>query len=288
MNNNQRHDIASPLSSSTASHDAPKDADLPLPVYVGLDVAARKTQCCMIDLHGHIIRESKVSTHPVAICDWMRKYGASNISHAVLETGSMSSWLYRHLRANGIPVTVLSALQVHKILSNHPNKTDLKDARGLAELARKGLDWLTAVHVKSAACQDMRSILTIRHQLVKQRVQNETVLRGVLRQNGELIDNSGRTDIFEDQAKAAIRFIQDKEGVNLMPRLLPVLETIRDLRLRISLFDDELEQLAKETLSVVVFLAFLASVLLLPSHFIPRLKIRNGLAKWMMSPLIWD
>lgn len=235
----------SPSSNAANYEDNTDDDALPLPVYVRLDVATRNTQCCMINLNGHIVRESKVSTHPVAICDWMRKYGASNINQVVLETGCMSSWLHRHLRADGFPVTVLSALQVHRILSSHPNKTDLKDVCGLAELARKGLDWLTAVHVKSAACQDMRSILTIRHQLVKQRVQNETVLRAILRQNGEVIENSGRTDIFEDQAKAAIRFIQDKERVNLTPRLMPVLDTSRDLRVRITLLDEELERLAK-------------------------------------------
>lgn len=223
----------------------PPEAGLPSPLYVGLDVGARKTQCCMIDAHGAIKRESKVATHPHAIGEWMRKHGASNIAQVVLETGAMSAWLHRNLRAQGFPVTVLSALQVHRILSSHPNKTDLKDGRGLAELARKGIDWLTAVHVKSAACHDLRSLLVIRQQFVKQRVQNEAISRGILRQNGELIDNNGRTDIFHDEAQAAMRQVLEKEGVNLCPRLSPVLDLCRELQSKTRVIDQELERLAR-------------------------------------------
>ena len=97
-----KSDVASPgLARSDPHAEIETDGTLPLPVYVGLDVAARKTQCCMIDVTGRIVRESKISTHPVAISEWMRKHGASNVSHVVLETGSMSSWLHRQLRAYG-------------------------------------------------------------------------------------------------------------------------------------------------------------------------------------------
>jgi transposase len=228
------------------TQEAPRAEDArPARLYVGLDIGVRKTQCCMITEHGKLVRETKISTHPKAVGDWMRKHGSSNIEHVVLETGSMSAWLHRNLRAQGFPVVVLSALQVHRILSSHPNKTDKKDARGLAELARKGIDWLTAVHVKSAACQDLRSLLTVRSQFVKQRMQNEAILRGILKQNGEIIDNHGRTDVFHDQAIESIRHAYLNENIDLSPRLLPILELCRDLRARTEAIDRELEKLAR-------------------------------------------
>jgi predicted NBD/HSP70 family sugar kinase len=72
--------------------------------YVGLDVASRKTQICILDDKGKLFLEKELKTHPAAIADYLRKHCASRIETVALETGGMSSWIYHGLRKSRIPV----------------------------------------------------------------------------------------------------------------------------------------------------------------------------------------
>jgi len=42
--------------------------------YVGLDVAQKKTQACVVDQDGKVIREKELNTHPAAIIGFIRKH----------------------------------------------------------------------------------------------------------------------------------------------------------------------------------------------------------------------
>lgn len=238
-----------------ASAKPVKTEPLPLPVeaadepvrryYVGLDVAMKQTQVCIVDDAGKVVREKPVSSKPAALEGLIRHYGSSNIERIVVESGNLSGWLYQELKRRGLPITCVDALQVSRFLSVKRNKTDANDARGLAELARHGMDFVNAVHVKSASCYEIRGLISIRGRMVKQRVENELMLRGMLKAYGELIGTTGDSAAFRSKVIDAMVTIIDRDKIDLRPRFMPILDLIDDLRRRADRMEDELRAIAE-------------------------------------------
>jgi transposase len=79
----------------------------------------------------------------------------------------MSNWLTLQLRKHGLPVVCLDARHAKGALSMQLNKTDAKDAHGLAPVVRTG--WFREVAIKSMDAQALRMLLMARAQLVSQR-----------------------------------------------------------------------------------------------------------------------
>ncbi|MFC3059024.1 IS110 family transposase [Paenirhodobacter populi] len=73
-------------------------------------------------------------------------------------------------------------------LSVRMNKSDENDARGLAELVRIG--WCREVAVKSAASQQVRSLLVARSRLVAVRCDLENQVRSMLKEYGLIFPRS--------------------------------------------------------------------------------------------------
>lgn len=220
---------------------------MPKEFYVGLDVAQKKTQVCVIDETGKVIREKEVSTHPAAIVGFLRKHFQSNIANIGLETGSVSPWLYRNLRKEGLPVICLNAVHVHRALSMKRNKTDENDARGIAELVRMGVEWLNAVHVKSVACQEIRTLLTSRLHLVQQRVDMENTIRGILKPYGGVVPTGHKcAGTFRDRVVDAVCLIEDRENIALKPTIMPVLDLYRGLYHQVTEMDKRLSKMAED------------------------------------------
>lgn len=214
--------------------------------YVGLDVGQKQTQVCIVNEAGKVIREKAVSSKPAALEGLIRHYGLSNIERAVVESGNLSGWLYQELKRRGLPITCVDALQVSRFLSVKRNKTDVNDARGLAEIARHGLEFVSAVHVKSAGCYEVRGLLSIRGRMVKQRVENELMLRGMLKAYGCIIETTGDSSAFRSKAIDAMALIVDRDKIDLRPRFMPILDLIDDLRRRADRMEEDLRKIAEE------------------------------------------
>jgi transposase len=97
----------------------------------------------------------------------------------VLETGSLSAFLYHGLVERGVPVTCICARHAKGVLSARVNKSDVHDAEGLAQLARTG--WFKAVRIKDGASHLMRAELKVREQLIKAHRAMAGQLRGLLK-----------------------------------------------------------------------------------------------------------
>jgi len=69
------------------------------------------------------------------------------------------------------------------------NKTDRKDARGIARMMRLG--WFRAVHVKNIEMQKIRTLLANRKLLKRKLVDIENHIRGALRTYGLLVGAVG-------------------------------------------------------------------------------------------------
>lgn len=147
-------------------------------LYAGLDVSDKKTHICIVDGEGASHWEGVSATDPAALSRVLKKR-APGLEKVVLETGPLSAFLYHGLESRDVPVVCVCARHAKGVLSTRLNKTDANDAEGLAQLARTG--WYNEVHIKDAATHLDRSLLRVRGQLVKTKVDLVNQLRGLLK-----------------------------------------------------------------------------------------------------------
>src|SRR5215207_5850775 len=146
--------------------------------YAGLDVSLKETSVCIVDSAGKIIRETKVASEPEALVGYFSSLEIK-VVRIGLEAGPLSQWLHAGLVGAGFEVVLLETRHVKAALSAMVNKTDRKDARGIAQLLRMG--WFRPVHAKSPGAQEVRALLVARKLLQSNLLDVEFSIRGILR-----------------------------------------------------------------------------------------------------------
>lgn len=147
-------------------------------IYAGLDVSDKTTHICLVDSEGAVKRRDVVASDPEVIAKWLRRH-APELVRVVLETGTLSTFLYHGLVERTVPVECICARHAKGALSARINKSDVHDAEGLAQLARTG--WFKRVHMKASATHIDRAALGIRRQLMSTRIAMSNQLRGLLK-----------------------------------------------------------------------------------------------------------
>jgi transposase len=215
--------------------------------YIGLDVSQRQTAICVVDGEGKIVVEGKCLTRPEDIHSWLlaQQIDVSSIVRIGLEAGAMSSWLYSELTRRGLPMICLEAFQAYRFLQTCRNKTDKNDARGLAQLVRMGGEFLRPVVVRAQTSQEDRMLLTVRQQLVQQRVGLENNISGSLKPFG-LVVPRGRVGVktFRERVMVALEEA-DKLGLTLRQSIMPSLELYEDLCKHLALLTRRVEVISK-------------------------------------------
>ena len=146
--------------------------------YCGLDVSDKTTHVCVVDVDGKVIWRGVCATDPAALAATLAKH-CKGLVRVVLETGSLSSFLYHGLIERTVPVVCICARHAKGVLSARVNKSDPHDAEGLAQMARTG--WYKAVHMKDDATHLDRAQLKVREQLTKAHGAMLGQLRGLLK-----------------------------------------------------------------------------------------------------------
>ena len=157
--------------------------------FVGLDVSVETTAVCVIDGAGGIVREFSVASDPDALAASILRF-ASDIRAIGLEAGPMSSFLVAGLERQGLSAILMETRRVNAALSAIPVKTDRGDARGIAELLRKG--WFQPVHMKFPSARDMRLMLSARETLGRRIRELDNSVRGLLRGFGLRVPKGAR------------------------------------------------------------------------------------------------
>jgi len=143
-------------------------------LYAGLDLSMASTEVCVVDGEGTQVHAMTVDSTPTAITDCLA--GIGPMEKVVIETGRMSSAICLGLKRFGVPIVCVDARQAHQSLkAMKANKTDLNDAKGLAQLARTG--FYKEVHVKSSEAHGVRAIICARAHLVEERVRIDNTIR---------------------------------------------------------------------------------------------------------------
>jgi transposase len=127
--------------------------------FAGLDVSVKETSVCIVDDSGRIVREVKMASDPEALLPVLTN-PAFHFKWIGLEAGPLSQWLYSALAEAGLPAICVETRHMREVLQAQINRTDRKDARGIAQMMRVGL--YRPVHVKTLRSQKLRMLLTHR------------------------------------------------------------------------------------------------------------------------------
>lgn len=203
-------------------------------LYAGLDVSDKQTHICLVDPEGKTRWQGVCATDPDALARLLKKR-APTLSKVILETGPLSSYLYHGLVERGLDTDCICARHAKGVLSTRLNKSDPNDAEGLAQLARTG--WFKAVHVKGKTTHLDRTLLRVRHQLVKSHTDMLNQLRGLLKLFGL------KLGAITTPAKRSERLVQ---LFNQEPRLKPIMAPLVEVLFAL---EGELSKLNKQVKS---------------------------------------
>jgi transposase len=212
--------------------------------YVGLDVSQRQTAICIVDETGKKVAEGKALSLPDDIHNWLTTKIAdpTTIVRVGIESGAMTRWLCAELTKLGLPMICLEAFQAHQFLKSNRNKTDKNDARGLAQLVRMGGEFIRPVIIRTQVSQEDRMLLTLRQNLVKQRVCLENNIAGILKSFGFIVPRgNAASKTFHARVMAALDKA-DERGLKLRDAVLLSLDLYISIR----------EQIAKQTKQVEI------------------------------------
>jgi transposase len=147
--------------------------------FAGFDVSQAKTHISVVDDQGKELWHGSVTTSPDALALAVQEHavGALRIG---MESGPLSPWLFHALKAKGLPIICIDAKAAKAGLQlQGPNKTDRKDAKGIARIMQTG--WYREVTVKEIEGHKRQTALTVRKQLVGMRTECINQIRGISR-----------------------------------------------------------------------------------------------------------
>jgi len=188
--------------------------------WAGLDVGGASTSICVIDQSGAIVQESACPSELPAVdreIRWLRRRRSARVG---IEAGTGAS-LARGLRTLGYTVDIFETRQLSKFLRVRRNKTDAGDAAGIAEAGRLGASAVSRVFLKSLDAQALQAELTIRRQLIRQRVATVNLL-------GRMVDLFGGRSIGRAQSNG-FRINAAKKLNALFERSHPLAKELRYL-----------------------------------------------------------
>ena len=147
---------------------------------IGLDLGDKRHAICVLDQQGEIIDERSITNHRENLRRLAKKYPGARIA---LEVGSHSPWVSRFLREQGLEVIVANARKLRAIYQSD-RKSDERDARMLARMARMDPELLHPIQHGSEQAQRDLLQMKLRDTLVRQRVNIISSIRFTLKSLG--------------------------------------------------------------------------------------------------------
>jgi transposase len=197
---------------------------------IGIDLSDRRSQACVLDLHGKVIRRFSFATTRTAL---EKTFADQPHCRVALEVGTHSPWMSRRLAEMGHEVIVANARQVQSITQSD-RKNDAADAEQLARLARSDPKLLHPIVHRGEEAQRDGALLSVRRQLVAMRVALVVQARGLAKALGERLPRSG--------PEAFVRRVEEAGQADLFPGLRPLLDTVTHLGVRIRELEKALAQ----------------------------------------------
>jgi transposase len=202
---------------------------------VGVDLGDRHSQICRMDQEsGAILEETRLTT---TAAGFQRTFTGLPPHLVVLESGTHSLWVARLVKQLGHEVIVANPSKVRAISASR-RKTDERDARCLAQLARVDPELLSPVHPRSEEAQQALAVVRSREGLVRTRTKLINQVRGTVKAFGARLPASS-TSSFARRAQEAL-------PQELRSALEPLVRVITALSEEIAHFDREIEAWAQK------------------------------------------
>lgn len=202
---------------------------------IGLDLGDRLAHYAVLDLKGELVASGRLRT---TSSDFQAFFAHLKPARVVLEAGSQSPWTSRLLALLGHEVVVANPRRVQLIAKN-PRKSDKVDAETLARLGRLDPRLLQPVLHRDEQAQAALALIRSRHALVASRTLLINHVRGAVKSFGSVLP---RCDAHSFHLHAPSALPEE-----LHPALVPLIQTIADLTLRIRSLDREIEGQIAET-----------------------------------------
>lgn len=220
-------------------------------ITIGIDLGDRKHAVCVLDAKGEVLKQESIANTRGSLTVLSRRYPGALM---VMEVGTHSPWTSRFLEGLGHRVLVANPRKLRAIYQNE-RKSDRKDAEILARLARSDEKLLYPVrHV----CEEMqRDLLQIklRDNLVRQRVDIISSVRGTLKSLGIMLPSPNS----ESFARHARRILGNEhpQHLALVEASLCVLDVMTQ---QIRILEKSIGAMAAEKYPEAEFLTQLAGV----------------------------
>jgi Transposase and inactivated derivatives len=187
-------------------------------LWAGLDVGVETTSVCIIDESGEVLRESRCPSVTKAVRHELASFRRSCFASVILEAG-LGMHLARTLRSLGYPVELYETRKLSKFLSIRRNKTDAGDASGIAEAGRVGTPLVSRVYLKDLDSQCLQTRLTMRRQLVRQRLSIKNMIGRVIEQFGGRLTSSRAASELKRSVQIEIKRVFQDEPHSLTSEL---------------------------------------------------------------------
>jgi transposase len=182
--------------------------------YAGIDAHVKSSTIWIVDRRGRKVSSSTVMTNAEGFAAGLGRWARKGLKAAV-EASGITPWICQLLKDLGAKVVVVNPNRI-RLIAESRKKCDRVDAGLLAELLRLG--GLPEVHQPSIEARRLRTELSVRRQLVRQRTGLVNQARGLVRGWGVILP---------------ARFFQSRGGwkdlaAKRLPEYLgPLLETMK-------------------------------------------------------------
>lgn len=247
---------------------SPKRQQRPPKVTIGMDLGDKRSQYCMLDADGQVLREGSLATSKKGI---RQGFGALRRCRVAIEVGTHSPWVSRLVKSLGHEVIVANARQV-KLISASSRKDDRLDAQTLARLARVDPQLLRPIRHRSERAQQDLMVIRVRAALVEGRTALVNTARGLAKAIGERLpscdsDSLGveRLELLPAEVQAILR---------------PLVEEVESLTEKIHAMDEKIEQIARMEYPETALLRQVSGVgVLIALTFVLTVEDRERFAK---------
>lgn len=204
-----------------------------LPMTLGLDLGARKSQACTLAPTGEVVEERSISTSREAVTRLLRDRPGARV---VLEASTSARWISSLAKSLGHEVIVANPRNIPIVTAN-VRKSDRNDARLLAELGQVKPQLLSPVELRDDRYQAVRTLLFARAQLVKNRTSMINFVRAEVRMLGHSLPSCSGAS-FASKCRELI-------PGELEDSLQSIVDVIEDLSRRIAGYDHKVEALSE-------------------------------------------
>lgn len=201
---------------------------------IGIDLGDKNHVACVIDHEGKEIAIKSIKNTKKSIEKFMHNFPNSVVA---IEACVHSPWISRFLENLSHKVYVANPRRLRCIWDSE-KKTDLRDARMLAKIARFDPELLYPIEHRSEEAQQDLQIIKARQTLVDTRASLINSVRSSVKVMGYRFNKSWSTKCFAKKA-------MEQLPVNMISALKPLLDTIQDLTDRITGYDKTIKNLAE-------------------------------------------